>query len=236
MIKRIYFKQLDNIEWANRQATSELPLMEQIIEEAFEANAPEYEVYFDNELECPRCFRTVRPQIIQLSTDPNFYQQVPYQFFHELCHLMIGEGTPGQFMWFEESICALASIYFMSYYEIKSGFCMSKYVRNECSEMERFETKDLFDSNSPISKFLSDREYDRPKNKYIAMKLLDVVKEYGSDFWKFVSTLSECSSCFTFNEVLEKMENHYRIKYRLEEKNELISEKIKAAIINAFND
>ena len=236
MINNIYFKQKDSIDWAYRQTTKELPLMEQIVEEAFGTNAPEYEVYFDKEFECPRCFRRVTPQIIQLSTVSNLYQQVPYQFFHELCHLMIGVGTPEQLLWFEESICALASIYFMLSYEVQSGLSMTDYVQKDCSKIERFETRDLFDPNSPISKHLSCNEYDRQKNRWIALKLFNVVGEYGCNFWRFVTTLSECPSGLTFTEVIENMANHYQAKYEFEENNELISKKIKAAIINALND
>lgn len=62
----------------------------------------------------PMCIKCGSNHIIQLCTHDNYWCQWVYQFSHEYCHHLIngpsGNGVRGM-MWFEETVCELASIH-----------------------------------------------------------------------------------------------------------------------------
>lgn len=175
-----------------------LEIMETLVERSFGKKAPVYTVYFKTDFPNPQCYRITTPQIIILATSPLEYREIPYQFFHELCHLMIGEGTPKKFKWFEESLCALSTIYFMLRYEIESNLNLSEYLAINCQNFELFETSELLDPHTEITYQLENNEYDREKNKWIALNLLPIAQKYGPNFWRFFSSLHVASSDLTF--------------------------------------
>ena len=58
---------------------------------------------------------TYRDQhVVFLSARGRNWCQYMYQFAHELCHVMIGSDVIDHFRWFEESICELASLFFLN--------------------------------------------------------------------------------------------------------------------------
>lgn len=51
--------------------------------------------------------------VILLSAENKFWCKYAYQFAHEYCHFQIGGNVPPQLRWFEESLCELASYFFL---------------------------------------------------------------------------------------------------------------------------
>lgn len=172
---------------------------------AFDQEIPEYEIYFVPDSSNPYCIRTETPQKIYLVTLPAYYCQFAYQFAHELCHLLIGEGTPEEYGWLEESLCELASLYFMDFIDPQlHGFDLRTYTENIRKDIDLFDTTQLFDPGSKISDHLSKYRYDRNKNRYIACLL----EPFASDpqFWILFKNISKADPGFTFEELLSFLE------------------------------
>jgi len=51
--------------------------------------------------------------IIFIEAEEPVWELLVFQFAHKLCHAIIGQGTPNQLNWFEETLCMLASFYFL---------------------------------------------------------------------------------------------------------------------------
>lgn len=67
-------------------------------------------------MDCPKCCGNEDMHMIFLHTSSNYWSQYVYQFAHEFCHHAISgplDGSLEASFWFEESICELASCYFM---------------------------------------------------------------------------------------------------------------------------
>ena len=67
--------------------------------------------------ENPMCSNGENERIIYLRTSDNYWCQWAYQFAHEYCHHIINgtmAGGVSGLMWFEESVCELASMYHLN--------------------------------------------------------------------------------------------------------------------------
>jgi len=131
--------------------------------------------------------------IIYLSTVGNTYwAQNAYQLSHELCHHFIKKKAPtGDNSWFEESICELASIYFLS--EIasiwstsanntKSSYSSSitDYFSNLLISPFIIDLKQLSIQSSAFYEEMNSDPYLRENNNFIANKLLPIFKKTPS--------------------------------------------------------
>ena len=61
----------------------------------------------------PQVFHDQRPYQVRLSARDRYWSQYVYQFSHELCHVMTNFDVykEHKHRWFEESLCALASLF-----------------------------------------------------------------------------------------------------------------------------
>lgn len=146
--------------------------------------------------DCPICHRDI--QIIQLTTAPTLWCQIAYQYAHELCHYSISSEVSDNLRWFEESICEMASLYFLQQigmlwrnsnvgFQTASGetyaFSFIEYAANTSNKFVAFDLKDhqmihYFESNC----------YDRLRNRYVANQLLPIFTEYPKT-WEAVPSL-----------------------------------------------
>ncbi|MFD2628776.1 hypothetical protein [Oceanobacillus kapialis] len=161
---------------------------------------------------------------ILLSTAGNTYwAQNAYQLSHELCHHFIKKKAPtGKNSWFEESICELASIYFLS--EIASIWSVSSidtkssysssitdYISNLLNSSLDIELKQLNIQSSVLYKEMNNSPYLRDENNQIANKILPIFKENPS-LWKDVYLIrklnvKDLNSFFTKWSQLANQEN-----------------------------
>ena len=167
-----------------------------------------FKVIVDPSRECPEIFKEIRTIYIQAHTC--YWCQFIYQYAHEFCHLLISEPVPQQYKWFEESLCELASLFFLNKTEkmwptlfpYLSSYQVSiqEYIAN-ITEQEPFNPSVLFDNSSDICKYLSSHPYDRRKNRYISFLLLDI---FISDpvLWTAVPSLHLASKAAKFEEYL----------------------------------
>lgn len=131
--------------------------------------------------------------IIFLSTAGNSYwAQNAYQLSHELCHHFIKKKTPtGNNSWFEESICELASIYFLLEIEsiwstsanaTKSSYISSikNYLSNLLNNPLNINLKQLNIQSSAFYQEMNADTYLRDNNNFIANKLLPIFKKTPS--------------------------------------------------------
>lgn len=164
----------------------------------------------------PKCCKTGDYYTIYLTARGNYWSQYVYQFSHEYCHFLINGPLDGELettFWFEESICELASMYFLnrttlrwrSYNPIRiPGMPISsqqdvlqrlkvfapkqqKYLANLRNENPSIDTPLYFwlDENMSI---LSEPVYHRNMYNQIANLLLDLFIDYP-DLWKLLPFL-----------------------------------------------
>ena len=79
--------------------------------------------------ESPACFRTIRE--IHLNTELVYISQAAYQFAHELCHMRIPFFVGEDLRWFEESVCEMASHFFLKKLSIELANAGSPKIRSE---------------------------------------------------------------------------------------------------------
>lgn len=125
----------------------------------------------------PRCGR--RQNLILLDCDINRWNQVAYQFFHELCHFTIPFDVHPKLCWVEESVCQAASTFFLV--QISRLFTQddnpyapffTSYAIKEAQTATPFDWKDP----KELSLLESD-PYLRGKNQYVANHLLPIIWE-----------------------------------------------------------
>lgn len=153
-------------------------------------------VVIDQERKCPTCFRSA--YVIFLTCRSSSWSQGAYQFAHELCHYSIpGEVSP-PFRWLEESICQMASLFYL--YELTSLWkkvdipfrtadgqlyadCFTEYADEDAKECTSCDPRDP----ATLASLEADC-YQREKNSYIANQLLPIFKSCP-DMWKAVPLL-----------------------------------------------
>ena len=139
-----------------------------------------------------------------------------YQFSHEFCHYMNFGHVIKSLRWFEESICEMASFFFL--YEMSSLYSnrqqeewnifapfLIDYAKLSMQKAEAFDLFALSDPSSDISTYLSIQEYDRKKNAFVAINLLQLFKE-NTELWKVIPHLP-CVTALSFPQALNELQN-----------------------------
>ena len=134
--------------------------------------------------------------IIVLSADISCGLQFAYQFSHELCHCMVPKTVPQRFRWFEETLCQLASIYFIkAIYRAENlprelefyRDYVSWYFNSLCKDTPRITgTAGAFIQHYQVR--LESEPYLRDTNRAIALVLLPMFELYPS-LWRIVTRL-----------------------------------------------
>lgn len=155
-------------------------------------------IFNDPSSECPMCLREYFS--IRLCTEPIYWSQAAYQYAHELCHYAIPNNVDANLRWFEESICDLASHYFLfqigRYWRIESIYARTnnwqlyadsfiKYSVNTLKQISEFDTRD-----QSIIHELELNPYNRLNNRYIAKQMFPIFFRYPQT-WKAVPHLCE---------------------------------------------
>lgn len=175
-----------------------------------------HKIVIDPSYEYPQTFKNECR--IHIACDPICYSQFAYQYCHELCHLMIREDVFADYRWFEESLCELASIYFLPLiskewmnnhvdYKTSDGQLFAplfeEYSVNVISSnFKEFDLHDLSNDNSEISVKLKKNPYYRDLNKYVAIKLLPYFKEIVN-LWEFVPSIGSIQRSIPFLEFID---------------------------------
>lgn len=132
------------------------------------------------EKDSPRCLRDRK--VIYLNVSGRLWSKFAYQFAHEYCHYQIPQDVASSLRWFEESICELASYYFMplisdlwivkppypNWREYAPHF--REYALADENKAEAFEL-DFSKLENPTIEYLERIEYDRLKNAFVARQL-----------------------------------------------------------------
>lgn len=148
-------------------------------------------IALDQDIPCPVCYK-LHGQI-KLKAQPQKWNQLAYQFAHELCHYLIPAFTPANLGWLEESICEMSSYYFLpkisKYWKrINANKCTSEgepyypyftsYVESEKMKAQIFDISQLCHTPAPsVLKELESDEYIRDKNSHIANCILPIFKK-----------------------------------------------------------
>ena len=161
--------------------------------------------------------------VILLSVEETYWNQYAYQFAHEYCHFQIGGNVPQQLRWFEESLCELASYFFLPrigdlwktnppYLEWKDY--AEKFQKYSLHDQQKATPFDLdFLDNSSAWAHLIQNEYDRPKNAYVAIKLMPVF-EANPCLWSVVHHIKSVPKNLTFSESLRCWRDFSPEKFR----------------------
>lgn len=147
-----------------------------------------------------------------------YWSQFIYQFSHEFCHYMVGSHVTKSMRWMEESICEMASHFFLiksseqwktnppypNFYDYSEKIIryqhdmsldaipvlISEFFNSECSDLQSLETN----------------EYQREQNRYIALKMLPMFLE-KPDLWMIVPWLSYLKNEYSFSQNVLLLEN-----------------------------
>lgn len=146
----------------------------------------------------PECIRPLHR--IYLNTQHLNWCQAAYQFAHELCHYMIPYDVCKNLRWLEESICELASYFFLreltDYWlllDIKYSTADNLLYAEQFARyaLEDSQTSTVFDVTLQSEITLLEKDcYLRKKNKHIANLLLPIFQEHP-DTWNSVPILCQ---------------------------------------------
>lgn len=139
---------------------------------------------------------------VYVSPKQTFFAQLGYQFAHEYCHLIINKSTAQKFGFFQESLCELASIFFMHAQGIlwqqspvfenmpDYGNDLIEYA-NEIPRYEQiipFNLHFLADNKSSITQELYSDSTNRSLNVHIAESIRPIFEKFPC-IWQEVSSL-----------------------------------------------
>lgn len=176
--------------WDNNISTIayEINLINEIYFQHFDSfDVSKLTVSFDttNNSSAPICYK--QTDRIVLNANIIYWCQVAYQYCHELCHYCISGYTSQKFKWLEESICELASVYFMDilaerwatniifpeYSTHIKNYAQNVLSNDQCAQ---FNLIDLT-NNSEIFNMMAKNQYYREYNRTVAKALLNVFKK-----------------------------------------------------------
>lgn len=161
----------------------------------------------------PACYRHLRE--IHLNTEMRYVSQAAYQFAHELCHMRIPFFVVDDLRWFEESICEMASHYFLKklsmYFANEANPAPAalknyapKFASYSASILEGAKAVDLT-SELQMRRFTLDC-YLREENLYVAKLLLPVFEEHP-ELWEALLYLGHIPAGFSLGDSLEIWRN-----------------------------
>ncbi len=147
-----------------------------------------------------------------------YWSQFIYQFSHEFCHYMNYGHTVQSMRWFEETLCELASHFFLlksaEEWKVNPPFSgcnnyshsLLVYELNARNDIAQFNLNKLSDINSAHLFSLQEDEYQRPKNRYMALQLLPLF-EANPSLWKIVPELVNLPVSNSFAQNFFELEN-----------------------------
>ena len=196
-----------------------------------------FSCYFPNvdahplSVKCNAPFRSVPETVYELSTiflvvspfDENgnpgcFWSQFIYQFSHEFCHYMNWGHVVQPMRWFEESLCELASFFFLikssELWKVSPPYpTWASYSDNLLEYFHSMEQSafpvalsNFSMPDSSILRSLESNEYKREVNKYIALRMLPIFMHTPS-LWKIIPFLTQLKQENDFPENLELLGN-----------------------------
>lgn len=132
--------------------------------------------------------------LIALTATNGYFSQYAYQFSHELCHVLIGANNRAneKMLWFEETLCELASIYFMERMSVLwtiggqyfSDLTLKQFAPNHLNYISEHiqPTAEVFDitriGRGDLLAHFCANPTDRAKNKHMAINLWPTFKKY----------------------------------------------------------
>ena len=158
--------------------------------------------------------------IIFLMASKSCWAQYIYQFAHEFCHYIIAKKVVKPMRWFEETICEVASQFFLTKSAEKwkkqppysdsewrrYASSIQDYVDNILNTAIPFPILDLSNPSSDLLKSLEKDEYQRELNCAFAVPLLPYFIESPS-LWQIVYYLPELPDSNTFLENLHLLQD-----------------------------
>lgn len=169
-----------------------------LMENYFKKSAPAFQLVNNLRFDYPETSTTYDE--IHICCMDTSWSQIVFQFSHEFCHLLIGNPVPPSMRWFEESVCELASLFFLEKLAIiwgQSGLLahpeyapsLISYRTNRINSVEDLKNpSDLSDPSSAIWKDAIANCYNRNFNLQIAKLLLPVFSKYPQ-LWETVPLL-----------------------------------------------
>lgn len=166
--------------------------------------------------------------LIGLTARGRRWSRYSYQFAHELCHLTIAGDVIQSLRWFEESICELASVFFMQEmanmwtanppYENWKDYApsLSQYANNEISKSFQIPNGVSFSQFfCDKSDFLSINPYERDINCLCAKNLLPIFSETPS-LWQDIPAISNLKQEVDFFSALSQWKEEAKAKDAIE--------------------
>lgn len=166
---------------------------------------PEAIIQFTDSKTCPEIIRSQK--IIYLATKPNLLTNTCYQLAHEICHYTIPNEVASTLRWLEETICELASCYFlpeiskywkrinnpMAFLEANTScFAFEDYIEGIIEKIHPLNLKTFCTNSSKDLLNLEEHCELREYNRYIALQLLPIFQHFP-EAWHAVPLLSELS-------------------------------------------
>ena len=169
--------------------------------------SPEAVIEFTDAKTYPETLRSQK--IIYLTSEPDYWANTCYQLAHEMCHYMIPGDVVSTLRWLEESICELASCYFLlefSKYWKRLGvsitssrtgapyyLALEEYVKNTLEKIHSLNLNSFCSQSPEILQTLEKFCYCRETNRNIALRLLPIFQHFP-EVWHAVPLLSELNA------------------------------------------
>lgn len=169
----------------------------------------------------PQCSKSGKNYTIYLSARENYWSKYIYQFAHEYCHFLIDGPLDGKLettFWFEESICELASMFFLkkvterwqSWFPVLAPGTPLSSKDDALLRLRQFAPNNipyldnLLKKNAPIEgplhewlddniALLSEPVYHRDKYNQIASRMYELFLNYP-DLWSIIPCLQRPSA------------------------------------------
>ncbi len=151
--------------------------------------------------------------LIFIHTKPKQWARAAYQFSHELCHYMIHGQVPTHLRWLEESICEMASYYFLpklSKYWKRTNVQLrtqdgnlyaNEFINYAIDDSKKAVPFNLLDSNE-ISVLEKD-PYLRNRNAFVSNLLLPIFKK-NYKTWAAIPCLGSLSASVALKDSLRE--------------------------------
>lgn len=164
----------------------------------------------------PLCMNNGNYRIIFLSTKSNHFCQWVYQFAHEYCHHLIDGTMCGEIkglLWFEETICELASIYHLNRYYKR---CTTDILLQNLAPAVLDYLHDLYTKNVQLVELfhqeylnifldqLGQPVYHREIYNAIAVSILPLFEENPS-LWKMILNFGDIRKWNSLEELFEHL-------------------------------
>lgn len=183
--------------------------------------------YIEHRKESPMCSKIHNEHLIFLTTKEDYWCQWIYQFAHEYCHHLINGTLTGELtglMWFEESICELASMFHLFLFRSSWSQSLEEYQIHYAPSLLDYLNALLLKSPQLLSAtqhpgflrtwlpILEQQSYHRDYYNALAAKMYPLFVE-NPHLWKIILHFEDMRQWDSLEALFQHLERHTTVDY-----------------------